>query len=323
MIAIILNDFSRAARHPARVLLTAALSAGMILIAIFFSARNPSPSPVVYVSEGESEPLSIPGYAIIEADREPPLSTLVSGEYDAIACGSPRRGFTVTTLKGAEYETLLIAALAGNRAEPDGKKAKGPGSTIAGFILMFILMQGTLTLYLFADDKELKILPRIATTPTPISRYLLAHSTFTFFSILISDLAVLYAIHFATGADIGFSFIQYLALFAVAAFLSTGFSLFLNALSAKGDTANMSGSAIVTLTSVLAGSFVSFERGNPFLESGIKMLPQREWLEVASQLERGMSIVDSSKGLLYPVTLSVLFFIIAFLKTKRDYEGAR
>jgi ABC-2 type transport system permease protein len=185
------------------------------------------------------------------------------------------------------------------------------------------MMQGTMTLYLFADDKELAILPRIASTPISVTRYLAAHGIFTFIAILLPNLAILYAIKFITGADIGFTAGEYALLFAVASALSTGFSLFLNALASKGDTANMAGSAVVTLTSVLAGSFYSFERGNPVLEEFIRILPQKAWLDAAALMEKGNSLSQSAIHLAYPLALSALFFAIAFVKTGRDYVGRK
>jgi len=112
-------------------------------------------------------------------------------------------------------------------------------------------------------------------------------------------------------------------LFAVASALSAGISLFLNALASKGDTANMAGSAIVTLTSVLAGSFYSFDRGNPVLEAFVKLLPQKAWLESASLMEKGKPFSQSIHLLAYPLALSLLFFTVAFVKTGRDYVGKK
>jgi ABC-2 type transport system permease protein len=323
MIAILKNDLARLWRSRSRIFLNVGITAGMILIALFFSSRPPVAGRIAFVGNAAAMPKAPAGYELVAADVTPRESDLVSGKYDAIVSVNAAGGYAVTTLKSADFERRLLAAIEG-KAVPGGTEyMRGRGSTIAGFLLMFIMMQGTITLYLFADDKELKILPRIASTPVSIPTYLGAHSLFTFIAILAPDLAVLYAIKFITGMDIGFTFAQYLALFAVAAILATAFSLFLNALASKGDTANMAGSAIVTLTSVLAGSFYSFERGNLILEALVKALPQKAWLESATSIERGLPPHDAIAHLVYPLALSLVFFALAFAKTGRDYRGAR
>jgi len=328
MIAILKNDFIRFAREKNRIIMNIAITAGMILIAIFFASRPASASPVAYVAQAGSvaqapAALAPAGYSVAEMKVAPPLSSLVSGKYEAIVSGTKETGYVVKTLKNAEYERRLFSALAGSPEMSTASEKRGAGSTISGFLLMFMMMQGTMMLYLFADDKELKILPRIASTPLPITRYLAAHGLFAFLAILLPNLAILYAIKFITGSDIGFTLFEYVLLFAVASALSTGFSLFMNALASKGDTANMAGSAIVTLTSVLAGSFYSFERGNPVLETFVKLLPQKAWLESASLMEKGIPLSQSAHHLTYPLALSLFFFTVAFAKTGRDYIGRK
>lgn len=323
MIALLKNDLLRLWQTKSRIVINIAIVAGMVLIAIFFSARPASPSHVIYVSDSGENSFSTPGYEVTEMDTIPPPSFLVSGKYDAIIRGTAATGYVITTMKNAEYEQTLRNVLSGSRSTGTARASRGPGSTIAGFLLMFLLMQGTITLYLFADDKELKILQRIAATPHSISTYLAAHSLFAFLSILVPDLLILYSIKLVTGADIGFSFTEFTLLFAAASILSTALALFLNAFATKGDTANMAGSAIITITTVLAGSFYSFERGNPTLEAIVKVLPQKAWLESVTCIERGGVTTRALSALAYPAAISLLFFVCASIRTTRDFSAKK
>ena len=224
MTEIMANDLERLWQARSRVFLNAGIAAGMILIALFFSSRPNSASPIVYVHSQDGGSFLLADYSVTDAEKAPPVSELVSGRYDAYVAKAVDGRYAIITARNADYERGLRMALEGKAVAANAQASRGRGSTIAGFLLMFIMMQGTITLYLFSDDKELKILPRIASTSIAISRYLTAHGAFAFLAILVPDLCILYAIRFLTGADIGFTFAQYLSLFAVAAILSTTFS---------------------------------------------------------------------------------------------------
>jgi ABC-2 type transport system permease protein len=81
----------------------------------------------------------------------------------------------------------------------------------------------------------------------------------------------------------------------------------------------MAGSASVVLTSILAGSFYSFEKGNKVLEMIIKVLSQKAFLALSDSLEKGMRIISWLPNGLYLIVLIAAFVLIAVIKTRRDY----
>jgi ABC-2 type transport system permease protein len=175
---------------------------------------------------------------------------------------------------------------------------------------------------MFAEDKEKKQLTRISASPISVTRYLCAHSIFTFLVIYLPTMLVLYLVKFIMNVDVGFSFGEYAALLAIITAFATAFSLFLNALYNKGDTANMAGSSIVMMTSILAGGFYSFDKGNKILETIIQVLPQKAFLTLAEGIERGRSFAATAPKLAYILVLTAVFVAIGVVKTRRDYVAA-
>ena len=89
------------------------------------------------------------------------------------------------------------------------------------------------------------------------------------------------------GIDIGFSLPVYAGLIGILALLSTAFALFLNSFFDVADTANMLGSAIIILTSILAGSFYSLSKEASLLDKFLLLLPQKDFINFVNALEKG------------------------------------
>jgi ABC-2 type transport system permease protein len=119
--------------------------------------------------------------------------------------------------------------------------------------------------------------------------------------------------------NIGFSLTQYLGILMILGALGTSFSLFINAFIKGADNANMIGSASVLLTTILSGSFYSFENGNKVLQKILLIFPQKEFLNFVKALEEGKDILNSLPQILYVITISLAFFFISIIKMKKDY----
>ena len=99
--------------------------------------------------------------------------------------------------------------------------------------------------------------------------------------------------------------------------------MLLNLLLKVGDTANMVGSSIVVLTTVLSGSFYSFEGSNKILESALWILPQKDFLSFVQGLERGTKISSMIPQLAYILILILAFYIVSSIKIKKYYILAK
>ena len=73
------------------------------------------------------------------------------------------------------------------------------------------------------------------------------------------------------------------------------------------------------LTTILSGSFFSFEGGNRWVDGLIKWLPQKNYLKIVEVIESGANLRHVSFELFYLLSITLLFFFLAVLKTKKQY----
>ena len=79
------------------------------------------------------------------------------------------------------------------------------------------------------------------------------------------------------------------------------------------------GSVMVLLTTILSGNFYAFDKGNEFLEKVIWIFPQKSILSFVQGIEGGRSGLEMVPQLSYPLALTLLFFIVAMIKIKKEY----
>jgi ABC-2 type transport system permease protein len=257
-------------------------------------------------------------FTVTILEDEPAKSELLFHRYDAIVSVKDGK-YEIESIKGDEFKAQLSEALQHPESfVPDTSKERGIGANIIGFMMMFLLMQGILYARLFAQDKEKHMIERVAMSPIAFSEYLLGHTMFIMLLIFVPAFVV---VVFAkiVGISIGFTLIQYAGLIGCLALLSTTFALFLNSLFCVVDTANMLGSSIVVLTSMLAGSFYSFAKSNDIFNQILYILPQKDFINFMNAIEKGTVSGNIKLQFIYVMTLSCLFLVFACLKTRRDY----
>ena len=349
--AVLKNNFFRLAERKSRLFTFLFLTACSIAAALFINANAKMAGSIAVIQGGETA-LPAGRYSITRLDRAPPLSELVAGKYDAVVVYDGQGGREVRTIKNDGFRRALEAALdnpldagegqqnqpgAGegqpdqpgdNALQPDRLSAgadavqaapRGPGANIVGFMMMFVLMQGVFMTFMFAEDKEGKQIRRVAASPAPFPGYLAAHGLFAFAALLAPAMAMLAAARLLPGVGIGLGLPAYLLVLSLLCALSTAFALFLFAFFSKSDSANMANSAIVVLSSILAGSFYSFDKGNRVLEAAIKVLPQKSFLTMSEMLEQGKGVSHWFGHGLYVAALAAFFFAAAVVKTRKDY----
>lgn len=320
MISVFKNNFNRLMEKKARIILTLVLTAAAITVAVFISSMPPSAGNIALVSDNNQATLSSPYLNVIRLDEAPLVSQMVSGKYDAVVIYHSDGMFDISTIRDDEFTQTLTGILQNPSGYNVGHfEGRGIGTNILGYLLMFILLEGILLMYMFSEDKEKNQIVRIAASPVPFTSYLLAQSLFTFGFIFVPSAAMLALVAVVSGIDMGFGIMQYALLLALICAFSTAFSLFINALVKGSDTANMVGSSTVLLTTILAGSFYSFERGNAVLEAVISVLPQKVYLSLVNGIEKGIASPELIPQALYLLLLTHVLFGFAIFKTRRDY----
>jgi len=317
--AVLKNNLWRLMQQKQRLLLFPILTVAAIAGAVFFNTKADIAGNIAAIAGSNMIPPT-PYLNVTMLDEAPPTSELMAGKYDAVVIYDEQGGYEIQTIKSDEFKQMLDNLISSPASFKSGDIAsRGTGTNIIGFILMFVLMQGVSLMFMFAEDKEKKQLHRVAASPVSFTGYLCANSVFAFMFLFVPTAVMIGVAHIIPGIDLGFGFATYLLLVALQCALATSFGLFLVALFKKSDSSNMAGSASVVLTSVLAGSFYSFDKGNIVLENAIKVLPQKAFLSLSDSLEKGMDISSWLFNGLYIVILIAAFMIVAVIKTRKDY----
>lgn len=325
MISVFKNNFSRFIHRKVMIIAILVLTIGAIVAAIFISSKTKTVANIAFVSqrdsfEMESLDKEYPNLNLILLHEPPEMSEMVSGKYDAIVAENADSTYDIQTIKSDEIagtiEDILYHRLDNVQ---QSIQSRGVGTTILGYLVMFILMEASMLMFLFSDDKEHKQIIRVAASPISFTGFLAAHSSFTFTFLFCPTIIILFVIKFIFGRNLGFSYLQYTLLIALICAFATAFTLFLHSFFDKSDTANMAGSVIIILTSVLAGSFYSFDKGNKMLEQIIRFLPQKSYLTLVDKIERGMHWGEIYIQLLYILVLTLVFFGFAIIITRNNY----
>lgn len=327
MLAVFKNNCNRLWEEKMYLVISLILMIAAISAAILLTTRIETKGNIALVvpnqqvlSEHESALMANPYFNVTVLDVAPTTSALVQSRYDAVITITADGTDAITTIKNPAFKTMVETALSNPTGfVPDNSQARQTGTNILGFMMMFLLIQGVLYARFFAEDKEKHLIRRIAMSPIPFIHYILGQGMFIFFMIAVPSFLVLGAAALI-GIEIGFSLPLYAGLIGILALLSTAFALFLNSFFDVADTANMLGSAIIILTSILAGSFYSLSKEATLFDKLLHLLPQKDFINFVNALEKGGLSQSTYYQLVYVVVLSGVFLAIAIVNTRKDYR---
>jgi ABC-2 type transport system permease protein len=251
--------------------------------------------------------------------QAPEMSKLVQSRYDAIIAMKIDGSYEITTLKNKEFQNALTSFMEHKTITSDSfGPTRNVGTNIIGYMLMFLLVQGVLYARFFAEDKEKRMVERVAMSPISFVGYIIGHGLFVYLLTVIPSFLVV-TVASLLGMNVGFSMFQYLLLLAVVSLLSTAFAMCLNSFFCVADTANMVGSSIIILTCILAGTFYSFTKESSFFDKITHILPQKDFMNYVNALEQGSMSNSIMLQLTYVIGISIVFFLIAVIKTRISY----
>lgn len=316
MSAVIKNNLWRIKKQTLALLLAFTVAASVAAIFLSTGLRQSWDVAVV----GGAAPSGAVGVNFYTLEAPPPLSQLVTGRYDAVLTLHPEGGPQLDSIKGEEALRQLADALGGKAPAANGFSGRGTGTNLLGFLMMFLLLSGSTCMGLYADDKAGGQIERVAASPVGIGRYLLAHCLFTFAVLFLPTMAVLLVVQGAAGAPLGLGLPALSGLVALVCGLSAVFSLLLfTLLPNKDDSAKMTGNALIILTTILAGGFYAFDRGNQPLGFVIQVLPQKVLLNMAAALEGQAPLAALLPHLAYLGLLLAGGFALSVARTKAAY----
>lgn len=318
MLNMIKNDWSRIKVQKMYLMVSLGLTVFSVILAIVLTSKlQPKVNLAVVKTAPEIAESSM--LQVTYLNEQPPESELIQNRYDAVVSFSKDGTYQIQTIKGNDWKEKLSAVLDGKRVSiSDSGDIRKIGTNIIGYMLMFLLMQGVLYARLFAEDKEKHLLERIAVSPIAFRRYLGGHMAFLWILITLPSFLVIVAAD-AAGVAIGFQLWQYVLILALLGLLSTAFAMFINSFFCVSDTANMVGSCIIVLTSVLGGSFYEMGNDNSLFGRMIYLLPQKNLMHFVDGWEKQNVNQSDVLGLFYVIIGAAIFVAIAVQKTRRDY----
>ncbi len=314
---ILKNDFCRMRPRLGSIVAMLVMTLASIFFAVYVTGVQQVKGHVALVTSGSARSLDTK-YLSVEVMKDPPLrSALVRQQYDAVVTDRGNGRFDIETLRNSDFKAMLQLLLKNPKAQiPAQKTDRSVGVNVVGFLMVFLGMSAFFYFFPFAEDKEQGQLLRISASPVSFNGYLSAHFLFCLSSFVPAwaTLAVLRA----AGWNIGFSLGQYAGLFLMLAIPAITFSLLLNTFIKKPDNANMLGSSILIVTSTLGGCFYSFSKNNAVIDSLIKILPQKQFMNFALDLQNGEALLHLFP-VFYTLLLSLAMFGIAYAKLRHDY----
>lgn len=317
MLTILVNDWQRILKQKKYLFVSLGLTVCAVMMAIFMTAHM---KPSIHIAAVHA-PKQLERSAYLEIDKVkqlPARSSLLQNQYDAAVVFHKDGTYEIETAKNEAFSKQLISLLEGNPNRVSHDQARGSGTAILGFMMMFLLMQGILYARMFAEDKEKHVLERITASPISFHQYLGGHCLFIWMLIFIPSLLVV-AGAALFGASVGFTSWQYALLIGITAVLSTCFAVCVNAFFCAADTANMVGSCLAVLSSILSGSFYEIGSQNALLQNVLYVLPQKGLLQFIQNWEAGNLHSGDMWALSYVIIGSGCLLLIGVIKTRKDY----
>lgn len=296
-------------------------------------------------------------FARIETlSQPPPLSALMRGRYDAVIVDGGDSNWNVLTVRGPDFEERLHEILsdriteemidgasvdvhspaARERGANQGRdvstsrgpgvghhQSRGVGSTIVGFLTMFVLISGATYMNFFTDDKTGGTFRRIAASPVGVTAYLAGQLVFNATMLFVPMMGMLVAMGELLRLDIGFSYGQYAILCGLLTVLATAFGFFVAALVENVDDGMAVASGAIIVTSLLGGTFFVFEHDDALVEWLTRALPQKHVMNIAANFEAGLATLHLLPSGLYVLGVATAFFVAGGLVcVKRLRQGA-
>lgn len=319
MLSIIKNDWARLMEEKGHLAVSLGLTIFAVILAVLLTNKLEPKLNLAVVGNTQAFPESS-AVTVTYKEQAPAKSQLVQGQYDAVITIQDDGSYQIDTIKSDEFKNKLEAILMGDQnAQMESQASQRQiGTNICGYMLMFLLMQGILYMRAFAEDKEKHQIERVVCAPVPFRKYLAGHVIFSWMLIFIPTFLMI-AVLDLVGISIGFALWQYAILIALISLLSTCFAVCINAFFCVADTANMLGSTIIVLTSILAGSFYDCGTKGSLMNRFLYILPQKNLMNFFNAWEKHLLNPNKLLGIFYVIILSVVLLWIGVAKTRRDY----
>ncbi|WCR28603.1 ABC transporter permease [Paenibacillus thiaminolyticus] len=327
MAYVLHHNWLRLMSRKAIMAITSFMTIAAVAAALLLTSANDSRGSLALVSAAsESEGSSISGLHDFEVKRlaeAPRRSELMRNKYDAVIIDEGDGSYTIETMKSEAYATMVRQALEHpDQPLPEAEK-RGIGTNVAGFLMMFVLLQGMFYMNFFAEDRVQGTLRRMAASPMSVMTYLAAQVLFCFLLISVPTYLCIAGARLLLHADIGFTLLQYGWLIAVLSLLAAAFALFITVCIDDIDNAVTTASSLILVTSLLSGGFYTIEHEG-WMNVLTYWLPQRHFMAAVTSLERGGAAHgDAIWPALYVFGLCCILFAAGAMICRRRCQAGR
>lgn len=318
------NVFERSINRKFYLIFSLGSTIVAMLLAIYFTSKLSIGANIAFVTNSKNVNFKSSVVQVDVLHEKIKESELFSGKYDAEVIDEGRGKFKIETFKSDKFKKAIQSFLIGDtNVKFDSTVKRGVGTNILGFMIMFLFIQAFLFMSLFIEDKQNGTFKRIATTPAGVIKYLMGYSLFNLTINFVPSFLVLLIEKYIFKVNIGFSIGTYICLLMLMSFMATAYSLLLCSLSENHDNCSMYSTTIVIATSLLSGNFYNINGKNYILNNIIKVLPQKNYLDIAVNIENGKAFSDSLAKLTYIIVFNLLLFVIGIMFTQRRFKKGK
>lgn len=323
---ILKNNFYRVISKKSIIITTVIFVPLMIMASVYFTGKMEVKGTIAVVSNSNDLKVNTKYLKVEIMDEKPKMSELLLNKYDAIAVEREKGKFEIETIKGDKFKKMVKSILQSpNKSVQNlkGQEKRGIGTNILGFLIMLILIQALSLMSLYPEDRDLKTFKRVLIAPVSAGKYLLAQGIFDFIIIYIPVFVAIVITKEIFGFNIGFNYVDLSLLLVIITLIGIAFALFITSVIDDMDNSLMLGSAIITLSSIFAGSFHSFSESNKILDVISNILPQKSYLVLAQGIENGKNILSYKFELSYIIILILVLFIAGSLITRNNLKKGK
>lgn len=312
------NHFLRAWNKKMRLSIMMGLIVAALGVALFLSDRPAGTLKLAVVGDPKIE-LQDDSVEITSLENLPAESELALGTYDAVidySRGEPQ----IITFKNDAFKVQLADFLAGKTGDARGQAVEmNKAQRILGYVLMFLLMAGVSNTFLFSEDKEKRLMERMICSGLSQGKLFFSYVIFLFGLLFVPTFVIFAVFNQVFRVELGMSLENYACLLALLCLVGVSFGLCNAAFFKDGDQANMIGSMLLVITSLVSGSFFSLANDTSWWEAITKVLPQKQFLHLVEAISQGEKYPENGLKILYLVVLSGIFLMLAIKKNQKQY----
>lgn len=313
------NHLYRAKEHKGRILIMLSLSFVAICLALWMTNTAQEKMRIAIIGDQTSVLQSSESVTFVPLENVPKQSVLIQGMYDGVILFEAEKPVIIFAKNDKISQKLEQVISVGDNKRVDEEQQKGMARNILGYVLMFLLMLGVFSTFLYTEDKEKHRLERLLYSSITLRQVFCSYTLFIFGLLWIPSLCFLGSLSFIFQVNLGLSFTDYAILLGVLSLLGSTFALCNASFFDTGDQSNMMGSMLVLLTSLISGNFFSIPMTNRFWEGVTRYLPQKQFISLVTNLEQGESYRMNSLKVGYLIGMSLLFFGLILLKNRQNY----